>query len=290
MWRKAALIVVALALVVAAAVFYGNARWNSDTLALRERIEAARVPPLLGTGVHHADDLAALPAPVQRYFRAVLTESQPLVAAVNLEHTGTFDMGEDAAQWKPFTSTQRVVTRPPGFDWDARIAVVPGVAVHVHDAYVAGAGLLRASVLGLVPVADLQGSGELAQGELMRYLAEAVWYPTALLPSQGVRWDPIDANSARATLADGGTWVSLVFRFGDDGLIDTVRADARGRTIANTVIPTPWMGRFWNYAVRDGMRIPLDGEVAWVMPEGPKPYWRGRVTQLRYEFVEHARP
>ena len=165
-----------------------------------------------------------------------------------------------------------------------------GRAVHVHDAYVAGAGLLRASVLGLVPVADLRGSGDLAQGELMRYLAEAAWYPTALLPSQGVHWEAIDAHSARATLADGGTWVSLVFRFGDDGLIDTVRADARGRTIANTVIPTPWMGRFWNYAVRDGMRIPLDGEVAWVMPEGPKPYWRGHVVQIRYEFVEHPRP
>lgn len=290
MWRKAVLVVVVLALGVAVAVVYGNARWNSDTEALRERIEAARIPPVPGTAIHHADDLAALPAPVQRYFRAALAEGQPLVAAVSLAHTGTFDMGEEAAQWKPFTSTQRVVTRPPGFDWDARIAVVPGVAVHVHDAYVAGAGLLRASVLGLVPVADLEGSGELAQGELMRYLAEAAWYPTALLPSQGVRWDPIDANSARATLAHGGTSVSLVFRFGEDGLIDTVRADARGRTVANTVIPTPWIGRFWNYAARDGMRIPLEGEVAWIMPEGARPYWRGRANQIRYEFVQPARP
>ena len=290
MWRKAALIIVALALGVAVAVVYGNARWNSDTLVLRERLEAARTSPVPGTSIHRAEDIAALPAPVQRYFRVALTESQPLVAAASLEHTGTFDMGEDAAQWKPFTSTQRVVTRPPGFDWDARIAVAPGVAVHVHDAYVAGAGLLRASVLGLVPVADLQGSGELAQGELMRYLAEAAWYPTALLPSQGVRWQAIDAHSARATFADGSTSVSLVFRFGDDGLIDTVRADARGRTVANTVIPTPWMGRFWNYAVRDGMRIPLDGEVAWIMPEGTKPYWRGHVNQVRYEFAQPSRP
>jgi hypothetical protein len=290
MWRRAALIVVVLALGVAVAVVYGNARWNSDTLVLRERLEAARTPPVPGTSVHRAEDIATLPAPVQRYFRVALSENQPLVAAVSIEHTGTFDMGENAAQWKPFTSTQRVVTRPPGFDWDARIAVVPGIAVHVHDAYVAGAGLLRASVLGLVPVADLQGSGDLAQGELMRYLAEAAWYPTALLPSQGVRWQAIDANSARATLADGSTSVSLVFRFGDDGLIDTVRADARGRTVANTVIPTPWMGRFWNYAVRDGMRIPLEGEVAWIMPEGTKPYWRGRANQVRYEFAQSSRP
>ncbi len=290
MWFKAAFIVVALALGVAGAVVYGNARWDSDTRALRERLDAAWVPPSAGTGIHRAEDLAALPPPVQRYLRAALSENQPLVAAASLEHSGTFDVGEDTAQWKPFTSTQRVVTRPPGFDWDARIRSRRASPCTCTTPTSAGEGLLRASVLGLVPVADLHGAGELAQGELMRYLAEAAWYPTALLPSQGVRWDPIDANSARATLAHGGTSVSLVFRFGEDGLIDTVRADARGRTVANTVIPTPWIGRFWNYAVRDGMRIPLDGEVAWIMPEGAKPYWRGRANQIRYEFVQPARP
>lgn len=47
--------------------------------------------------------------------------------------------------------------------------------------------------------ADLRGAlGEVAQGELMRFFAEAAWYPTALLPSQGVRWQAVDDTSARA--------------------------------------------------------------------------------------------
>ena len=47
--------------------------------------------------------------------------------------------------------------------------------------------------------ADLLGAlGEVAQGELMRFFAEAAWYPTALLPSQGVRWQAVDDTSARA--------------------------------------------------------------------------------------------
>jgi hypothetical protein len=25
--------------------------------------------------------------------------------------------------------------------------------------------------------------------------------------------------------------------------------------------------------------------VAWMLPEGPKPYWRGRLTRLAYEFA-----
>ena len=33
------------------------------------------------------------------------------------------------------------------------------------------------------------------------------------------------------------------------------------------------------------MTVPLDGEVSWLLPEGPKPYWRGRITRLDYELA-----
>ena len=195
-------------------------------------------------------------------------------------------MSETAEQWKPFTSEQRVVTRRPGFDWDARIRMFPGVPVHVHDAYVAGAGTLHGAIAGLIPVVEMPDNPELARGELMRFVAEAVWYPTALLPGQGVRWEAIDDRSARATLADGAVSLTLTFGFNGEGLIDTVVAEARGRTVNGKAVSTPWQGRFWNYATQGGMRVPLDGEVAWMLPEGAKPYWRGAITGVRYEFAK----
>jgi hypothetical protein len=67
--------------------------------------------------------------------------------------------------------------------------LLPGLPVRVHDAYVAGEGRLHATLLALITLADLRGTREMAEGELMRFLAEAPWYPTALLPSQGVRWE-----------------------------------------------------------------------------------------------------
>ncbi len=60
-----------------------------------------------------------------------------------------------------------------------------GLPVRVHDAYVAGEGILHASLLGLFSLVDMRGGGDLAEGELMRFFAEAAWYPTALLPTQG---------------------------------------------------------------------------------------------------------
>ena len=266
------------------AASYGSLRWKNGSRAILTRLEAARISP--SPAPYDARELEALPDPVQRYFRAALKDSQPIIAAVSVKHSGTFNMSETGEQWKPFTSDQRVITRRPGFDWDARIMMFPGVPAHIHDAYIAGEGLLRGALFGLVPVVDIAGTPEIARGELLRFFAETAWYPTALLPSQGVRWEAVDDASARATLTDGKLAVTLLFRFNDDGLIDTVRAEARDRIADGKTVSAPWQGRFWNYAERGGMRVPLDGEVAWLLPEGEKTYWRGTTTSLTYEFAK----
>jgi hypothetical protein len=277
--------VLVMALIGAVALGYGHWRWQRLTQSLHARLDAARTAPEPAR-YDEARELAGLPPPVQRWFRAVLKDGAPLIAAATVQHEGTFNMSEAGEQWKPFTSTQRVVTRRPGFVWDGRVAMLPGLPVHVHDAYVAGEGILHPAIAGLFTLVDLRGGGDVAQGELMRFFAEAAWYPTALLPSQGVRWEPVDEHSARATLVDGPLALSLLFRFApSDGLVESARADARGRTVQGRVVPTPWEGRWSNVAERDGMRVPLTGEVAWITPEGRKPYWRGTITDLRYEFA-----
>ncbi|GAB5535056.1 MAG: hypothetical protein Rubg2KO_13050 [Rubricoccaceae bacterium] len=284
MWlRLLTLAFIGLATLYAAAFVYGASRWSARTQALRARLDAARVPP--PTRTVNFGDLDGLPEPVQRYLRVVLTDGQPVVTDVTMQHTGTFNMSETTEQWRPFSSTQWVVARRPGFVWNGRIAMLPGLPARVHDAYVAGEGILHASLLGLFSVADLRGEDAMAEGELMRYLAEAAWYPTALLPSQGVTWDSVDNRSAYATLTDGDLEITMLFTFDTQGLVHTVESEARGRAVDGDIVPTPWRGRFWNYEERSGMRIPLDGEVAWLLPEGKKPYWRGHITALDYQFA-----
>jgi len=283
-WKILLLIVLVLGLGASIAIVYGIARWKSGTRELRARLEASRVP--VAPTVFDLNELEELPAPVQRYFRAVLTPGQPMIQAVSVAHEGTFNMSDTGELWRPFSSTQRVITHRPGFDWDARIRMMPGLTVRVHDAYVAGEGILHASLFGLITVMEMRNTPEVAQGELMRFFAESAWYPTALLPSQGVRWEALDDSSAHATLEDGGIMLTMLFRFNSDGSIASVRAEARGRASKGTVIPTPWEGRWSDYQLRGGMRVPIEGEVAWILPEGPKPYWRGRITSIHYEFAQ----
>jgi hypothetical protein len=277
------IVTLGLTVIITVALIYGSRRWESATKEMHSKLEAARRS--IGRKTYSLDELIGLPAPVQNYFRAVLKDGQPIISAVNVEHSGTFNMSGTGERWKRFTSTQRVIAQRPGFDWEARIEMMPGLTARVHDAYIAGEGILHATLFGLVSLVNLRGTPEIAQGELMRFLAEAAWYPTALLPSQGVQWSAIDDFSANATLKDGETALTLLFRF-ENGLITSVRAEARGRTVAGAVISTPWGGQWSNYELHDGICIPTEGEVAWLLPEGPKPYWRGRITSLRYEFAQ----
>jgi hypothetical protein len=284
-WVKwAALFAAVLAISMVALSAFGTWRWALSTQALLDRLEAARVP-IAPSRYDEARELDGLPTPVQRFFRTVLTDGQPMVTAATVEHRGTFNLGESTDQWKPFTSQQRVVTRRPGFVWNGTVAILPGLDVLVHDAYVAGEGILQPAILGLFTLIDLRGTGEVAQGELMRFFAEAAWYPTALLPSQGVRWESVDERTARATLVDGSLSLTMTFSFEPDGTIGSARAEARGRTVGGRIVMTPWEGRWSNVQVRDGMRVPMTGEVAWLTPQGRKPYWRGTITSLRYEYA-----
>jgi hypothetical protein len=273
-----------VAVLLLGAWLYGAYRWNTQTQELRARLDAARAPVRPQSVDFH--ELEGLPAPVRRYFYTVLKDGQPMVSGVRVRHMGTFNMGEGTEDnWKPFTSDQVVVTRRPGFDWNGRVAMMPGLPIKVHDSYGAGEGVLNASLLGLFTVVDMRGMGDVAEDELMRFFAEAAWYPTALLPSQGVRWEAAGDRSSYATLEEGGHTVRMLFTFDERGLIDTVSAEARGRAVGGEIVPTPWHGRFWNYQQRGGILVPVDGEVAWLPPEGEKPYWRGHITEIVYEFA-----
>jgi hypothetical protein len=269
----------------------GAARWAGMIRTHTNQLESGRVDAQgqrLVRARFDAQELAGLPAPVQRYFRAVLTDGQPIIAAATLEMTGTMNMSATAEQWKPFTSTQRVVTRKPGFLWDAEVLMFPGLPAHVEDSYIAGNGRLIAKLFGLVPRGqNVQGEGEIARGELMRFFAESPWYPTALLPSQGVRWEAVDDASAQATLIDGPITLTLLFRFDDAGLIASVRAESRGASVGKDGVMTmlPWDCALSNYRPHGGMLIPMTGEAAWVRPDGRKVYFVGHVEKLSYEFV-----
>lgn len=225
--------------------------------------------------------LAGLPAPVARYLAFALSPGQSIIARAHLRSSGTFAAKPNV--WAPFTAEQEVRTEPPEFVWNARIAMMPLVPVRVRDRYIGGEGSMRAAVAGLIPIVNQHGTPEMAAASLQRFLAEAVWYPTALLPGEALWWSAIDDRNARVTLTDGPTTVSLDVTFGTAGEIETV-STMRYRDVRGTPILTPWVGHHGDYRRVSGMMIPTSGEVAWVQPTGPEAYWRGRLISATFDW------
>jgi len=153
-----------------------------------------------------------------------------------------------------------------------------------RDAYAEGVGSGQVQLLSAVTVASDSNRPELNAASLHRYLAEAVWYPTALLPSAGVPWSAVDERSAMATLGDLGNTVSLEFRFNDLAEVVGIHTQGRWSRTANGYELTPWEGHFSGYRRHQGVLVPARGEVGWYANGRLEIVWKGEMTALEYEF------
>jgi hypothetical protein len=229
----------------------------------------------------------SLPAPVARYLAHVLPDGWRPVAVARFRQVGELRPDIEKERWSRFEATQTVVPPVNGFVWNAQIGIAPLLHVRVLDAYVGGEGSGRVSLLSALTVAREDGRHELSSGSLHRYLAEAVWYPTALWPSAFVQWTAVDDTKALATLTDGALTVSLDFCFNDADEVTGIYSPARWGRFGGDYVQAPWEGHFRSYEERDGMLVPTEGEVGWYSSGTWQSVWRGKVVDASYEFARH---
>lgn len=282
--RTTLAIVTVIIVVLVLANWIGSRRLNRSTA----RLENVLIHSLHRTAPDRVDfaALSALPEPVGRYFRRVLRDGQPLIRVALLNQMGELRTKPQSSRWLGFEARQLVVPSAPGFLWDARVTIAPFLHVRVRDAYIEGKGSGLASLLSALPIGADSGTPELNSGALHRYLAEAVWYPTALLPCAALKWSSLNRSKALATLTDSGITVSLEFWFNDAGEVTGVYSPGRWGRFNGEYRQVAWEGHFRNYHQRDGMWIPSEGEVGWYSSSEWQSVWRGTLAESRYE-IEH---
>lgn len=264
------------------AVFIGQSRENARAEALVETLVQSLSQSV--TGTVDFDSFSSLPSPVARYLTHVLTENQKMIKTARMHQSGVLRTSITTDAWSSFTASQVVAPPVTGFVWNAKVEMPLVTHVRVLDSYIAGVGAGRVSILSAYAVASEAGEPELNSGALHRYLAEAVWYPTALLPQSGVKWSPIKDHSTLATITDRGTTVSLEFRFNDIGEVVAIYSPGRFGRFDGAYKQVPWEGHFRDYQVLGGMRIPAYGEVGWYEGETLQIVWRGNLIDAQYQL------
>jgi hypothetical protein len=286
MTLKSTTMLVALVLIVSAlvAVWIGTRRQRLALSAGTER--------LIRAGAAHASRSATgdrvqtdLPPPVARYLRLAVPLRKE-IQEVRITQTGTLRTDATAERWMPFEADHLVVPGATGFLWNARVQVAPLLHVRVRDALIDRVGSGQVSLLSAFIMSAASGGHEMNSGSLHRYLAEAVWYPTALLPTSHLQWTHIDATRALATLTHDPVSVSLEFRFADSGEVTGIYTPARWGTFPGGYKQLPWEGHFRDYRERDGIFVPTRGEVGWYIDDEWRAVWKGTVATYQVRIRE----
>ncbi len=182
-----------------------EAAWTA--LASRAEPRPARFDPAM---------VAGLPEPARRYFRFAIAPGTPLRTVAFIEMGGRFGLG-DKTDHRFYPMHARQVLAPPhGFVWIPRIG--SGLMrMSGSDALVDDTAWTRFWLLGTVPLVRASGATDLARSAIGRAIGEALWAPAALLPANGVAWEAVDADRARAIFAVRGERHAVELTVAPDG-------------------------------------------------------------------------
>ena len=250
-----------------------------DRLVKRD-VEAllARATTTAGEAVVTEEMLKELPEPVRRYLKHTGIVGKPSVDTVYLEQKGQMYLGAGQG-WVPLDAEEHYTVQPPGFVWDVTIHQGPLPIARGRDKYAGGEGRMLIKAGSLFTVVDDKGP-EMDQGSMMRYLSEMIWFPTAFL-DDNISFEPIDDESARVTLTDGGKSVSATMYFDEEGKVTDFVAK-RYRTVEGGYDLETWSAPVYEYGELAGLKLPLRGGAVWNLPEGDLKYADITITHLEY--------
>jgi hypothetical protein len=264
-----------LVLAVVAGWAHGRFVAESEQLVADLLAGSANAP----ASVVQPSELTALPEPVRAWLTSAGVVGRPRARNARLKQRGGLRTSVDS-DFMPAVAEQYFSVAEPGFVWRVELPMFH-IPVLGRDSYIGGHGRMLIKALGLVPIVDARGP-EIDQGTLLRFLGEMVCVPSAALEPY-VRWEPIDAVSARATMSYAGTSASADFYFNAEHQMERLSARRYLQEGSKPAKLEHWVVRASRWAVLDGTRVPVEGEVTWELATGDFTYYRWQITDLEHD-------
>lgn len=272
----------------AAAVALGVSVGSLQVMRAADRRSDERLMDLLrgasGVPVSTFDPatVADLPSPARRYFLFAIRPGTPLKPVAELEMTGELSLGsKDKPNALPMAGRQ--VLRLDGFVWRVK-AGNRALWFSGADGYAQGRGWTRFWLYDAVPIVRAGGGDDYARSAAGRAVAESLfWAPAALLPSPRVRWEAVDADTARAVVTLDGHEHRVELTVDDDGRPRSVRLMRWSReNPEKTWRLQPFGGTIGAITEVDGYRVAqaVDGGNGFGTADY-FPFYKARVTRIR---------
>lgn len=241
---------------------------------------------LLAAGKHEYTKLPnkpeSLPEPVRKWLRRSGIDEHSAIRSVwaHQELKMKFKSGQD--RWVDAQAEQVSFVEPAAFIWKVKLEMSPLIQIRGRDIFSEHHTEMHIRANGLIDVVKADGP-KTAEGSLIRYLGELVWYPSAAL-LQAVEWKTIDSLNAIAVIRAGGQSAQARFTFDESGRF---RALSAMRFMGeNDEQHHEWVTEAFEWQVFDGVEVPTAIEVSWMLPEGKWTWLKVHVTNLQWNPAE----
>jgi len=225
-------------------------------------------------------DIKHLPGNVQRWLIRSGIVGKKRNSYVYMEQKGEMRQDEKDDKWIFASSKQFAGIQMPAFVWQVKAAFIPFINMYGMDSFVDGVGSLEMRLFNLVKVANENDTVKVNQSSFSRYLLELSWYPEAAL-NKNMKWEEIDKYTARVMMSSRGIVAEAYLYFSED--YDVIKTSAmRYKDTDETGELLECVGESKEFSVFDGVRIPSEIHITWMLPEGEFTWYKLKVEKLSY--------
>jgi hypothetical protein len=273
--------------VVLAAVVWGFAHRGPWSLTAEYEHDLELATPAPGGSVLREADLVALPDPVRRYVRAAGVVNQPRVQNFRATWTGRIRSAPDAA-WMDFTADQFNTLDVPRrfFHMDA---VMKGLPVDVFHAFDEQGATMRVRLLSVKSMVDVSGAA-LTRAETVTLFNDLCLLAPGELVRPAIRWEAVDAHTARARYTQGPNTISATLVFNDADELVNFASDDRNPAPDGSAPPTQWTTPARDYRRVGPARVFARAEARWHPASGAWSYGEFELRSLAYNVAGVRQP
>lgn len=267
--------------VIAAGVMFGFLANGPFSLrAAYERDVNAGLTRAALDGVLREEDLADLPAPVQRYLRISGAIGRPRIRNVRIRMHGRIRSGP-SAKWITMTAEQYTFAAPPTrlFYFSGSMS---GIPVQGYHRYVGADASMRVKAAALFTVAEASGPLML-RSETVTMLNDICLVAPGLLADPSLSWEPVNDRTARVVYTNAGQKVRAELVFNDAGELTNFWSDDRLQAASGGEMRAMrWSTPVRSYRQFGSHRLPASGEARWLDSSGDYAY-----IELAFDEIEY---
>jgi hypothetical protein len=119
--------------------------------------------------------------------------------------------------------------------------------------------------------------------QLVRNLGELAWLPAFVLVDPSLTWADAGDTAVEVRSSAGDREVMVRFEFDDQGDIARAYSRARPFDVPGGYAEAPWYYEFRDHREVGGVRIPTEAIAGFEYRDGPREYFRGRITSVTFE-------